>query len=59
MTNCTMSVSGDILTIEVDLSKNFGKSQSGKSNIIASTQGNQSVPDKPEIKIGLNVYAKA
>jgi hypothetical protein len=58
MKNVEMTVNGDILTIEVDLSKTFGKSSSGKSTIIASTEGNVSVPGRDEIKIGLNVYTK-
>jgi len=58
MKNIEMNVTGDILTIKVDLSKTFGKSSSGKSTIIASTEGNISVPGKEEVKIGLNVYTK-
>ncbi|MHB1680918.1 MAG: hypothetical protein ACYCTB_10505 [bacterium] len=58
MKNIEMNVAGDVLTIEVDLSKTFGKSGSGKSTIIASTEGNVSVPGKEEVKIGLNVYTK-
>jgi len=58
MKNIEMNVTGDILTIKVDLSKTFGKSSSGKSTIIASTEGNVSVPGKEKVKIGLNVYTK-
>jgi hypothetical protein len=58
MKNIEMSINGDILTIKVDLSKTFGKSSSGKSTIISSTEGNVSLPGKDEIKIGLNVYTK-
>jgi len=58
MKNIEMNVAGDILTIKVDLSKTFGKSGSGKSTIIASTEGNVSVPGKEEVKVGLNVYTK-
>jgi len=57
MKNVEMSVSGNILTIKVDLSKEFGPSSSGKTIIIGSTGGNISVPDREE-KIGLNVYRK-
>lgn len=53
-----MSVNGTTLTITVDLSKSFGSSSSGKSIIVASTEGNVSVPGREE-KIGLNVYRKA
>ncbi|MHB1664336.1 MAG: hypothetical protein ACYCT7_03610 [bacterium] len=58
MKNIEMNIAGDILTIKVDLSKTFGKSSSGKSTIIASTEGNVSVQGKEEVKIGLNVYTK-
>lgn len=59
MKNIEMSVIGDQLTIKVDLSQSFGRSTSGKSIIIASTEGNQSIPGNEEIKIGLNIYKKA
>jgi hypothetical protein len=58
MKNVDMVVEGDILTIKVDLSQQFGKSSSGKSIIIASTEGNQSIPGNDDIKIGLNIYTK-
>ncbi len=58
MKNIEMTVVGDKLTITVDLSQRFGKSSSGKSTIIASTEGNQSVPGREDIKIGLNIYTK-
>jgi hypothetical protein len=57
MKNVQMAVDGNILTIKVDLSKEFGPSSSGKTIIIASTEGNISVPDRDE-KVGLNVYRK-
>ena len=46
-----------MLTIKVDLTQEFGPSSSGKSIIIASTEGNVSVLERDE-KIGLNVYRK-
>ena len=58
MKNCEMKLDGNILTITVDISKEFGKSTSGKSIIISSTEGNVSIPQKEEIKIGLNIYRK-
>lgn len=57
MKNVQMVVAGDVLTITVDLTKEFGPSSSGKTIIIASTEGNVAVPDRGE-KIGLNVYRK-
>ena len=57
MKNVQMSVEGNILTIQVDLSKEYGPSSSGKNIIVASTEGNVPLPDREE-KIGLNVYRK-
>ncbi len=57
MKNVEMTVDGDILTIKVDLTKEFGPSSSGKTIIIASTEGNVAVPERDE-KVGLNVYKK-
>lgn len=59
MKNMEMSREGSKLIIEVDLTKDFGVSKSGKSKIIASSEGNISIPDDEEIKIGLNIYKKA
>ncbi len=58
MKNVEMTIDGDILTIKVDLTKDFGPSSSGKTIIIASTEGNVSVLEHEEKKIGLNVYKK-
>lgn len=58
MKNIEMTTEGQILTIKVDLSQRFGQSSSGKSTIIASSEGNQSIPGHDEIKIGLNIYTK-
>ena len=58
MKNVEMSIDGNILIIKVDLSKEFGPSTSGKTTIIASSEGNKSVPGKEDVKIGLNVYKK-
>ncbi len=55
MKNVEMTIEGDILVIKVDLSKDFGQSKSGKTIIVASTEGNATVPGRKE-KIGLNVY---
>ena len=57
MKNVEMKVDGNILTIKVDLTKEFGPSSSGKTIIIASTEGNVSIQDRDE-KVGLNVYRK-
>ncbi|WHZ14587.1 MAG: hypothetical protein OJF52_001426 [Nitrospira sp.] len=57
MKNVEMILEGTMLTIKVDLTKEFGPSASGKTTIIASTEGNVTVPGREE-KIGLNVYRK-
>lgn len=57
MKNVEMTVVGNLLTITVDLSKEFGPSASGKTIIIASTEGNVTIPERAE-KVGLNVYRK-
>ena len=60
MKNVDMKVEGDKLIITVDLAKEFGPSSSGKNIIIASSEGNQTVPGKEDdgVKIGINVYKK-
>ncbi len=57
MKNVEMTVEGTVLTIRVDLSKEYGPSSTGKTIIIASTEGNVTIPNRQE-KIGLNVYRK-
>jgi len=54
--NVVQALTGNILTLTVDLSKTFGKSKSGKTVIVATTEGNVSVAGHPDIKFGLNVY---
>ena len=55
MKNVEMQVDGHILTIKVDLTQEFGPSSSGKTIIVASTEGNMNVPDS-DVKVGLNCY---
>lgn len=59
MKNVDMKVEGDKLTITVDMTKEFGPSSSGKTIIVASSEGNQTIEYKDgNYKIGLNVYRK-
>jgi hypothetical protein len=58
MKNVEMKLEGNILKIDVDLTREFGPSASGKTIIIASTEGNVSIPGVEDKKIGLNVYRK-
>jgi hypothetical protein len=55
MKKVEMTLEGDTLIIKVDLSKDFGPSKSGKTVIVASTEGNAPVQGRRE-RIGLNVY---
>jgi hypothetical protein len=55
--NVKLSVSGNTLTITVDLTQEFGPSSSGKTIISASTEGNFPLPGRTEV-VGLNVYRK-
>jgi len=43
------------LTLTIDLNKDFGPSRSGKTIIVASSDGNQLVGS---VMIGLNVYKR-
>ena len=52
-----MVLEGNILIIRVDLTKEFGPSASGKTIIVASTEGPERLPGREEI-VGLNVYKK-
>lgn len=53
--NAKLSADGKKLTIEIDMTKNYGLSGSGKNEIIASTGGNQPIPNTAA-RIGLNLY---
>ena len=57
MKNVEMEVVDNILTIKVDLTREFGPSSSGKTIIIATTEGND-IPNHEDKKVGLNVYHK-
>lgn len=58
MQNVKQTVKGNILVLEVDLSKEFGPSKSGKTIVVATTSGNAKVDGHPEIQFGLNVFKK-
>lgn len=57
MKNVDIKIEGNTMTIKIDMTKNHGASKSGKSIVIASTEGNQ--PAAPGVFLGLNVYRKA
>jgi hypothetical protein len=58
MQNVTTKVSkdGKKLTIEIDLTKEFGLSASGKTISIGSTKGNKTIEGTNGVVLGLNVY---
>jgi hypothetical protein len=57
--NINVEVKDGKAIITVDLAKDFGRSSSGKSIIIASSEGNAEIPGVPGVKLGLNIYKKA
>ena len=56
MKNVELKVEQGKLIVTVDLTKELGPSSSGKSVMIATTEGNVDVPGAPHVKIGLNLY---
>ena len=64
MANVNMTVKGSKLVIELDVGReaitNARPSASGKTRIVASTEGNQPVmlPDGTRLMVGLNAYVK-
>ena len=58
MKNVEMRVEHGKLVVTVDLAKELGPSASGKSVIIATTEGNVDVLGAADVKIGLNVYRR-
>jgi galactokinase len=54
MQNVKTTIKGNKLIIEVDITKDFGLSASGKTISIASTKGNKDVHNG--VIVGLNVY---
>jgi hypothetical protein len=59
MKNMEIDIDEDqIMTIRVDLKKTFGRSKSGKTITISSSEGNHPVVVGRDEIIGLNVYKK-
>ena len=54
--NIEASVEGKKLTLVIDLSKELGASKSGKTMLVASTNGNQKIATEHGVTIGLNAY---
>lgn len=53
--NVEMRMEDNILIVEIDMTMEYGRSKSGKTIVIASTEGNTNTPDG-DAKIGINVY---
>ena len=58
--NVNAEIKGNKLLIEIDISKDYGPSKSGKTVTIASTRGNVKLQDADgkAIVIGINCYKK-
>jgi hypothetical protein len=56
MKNVNITVDNEIMKIEIDLKQDFGKSKSGKTLVVATSEGNVQVPDHPNMRLGINVY---
>ena len=54
--NISIDPATDECVIRIKLKERHGASKTGKTTIIATSEGNVSLPDHPEIKLGLNVY---
>ena len=54
--NIGYEVVGEMLILRIDLTKNLGRSKSGKNTLIASTKGNVQIPGLPNTTLGLNLY---
>lgn len=55
MKNVKTEVKGNVLTITIDLKGKTWDSASGKTDMLASTEGNITV-DGTDVKMGLNIY---
>lgn len=57
MKNVDIRVKGDKIIIEIDRTKTFGPSRSGKTIVVATTSGNHKI-DETDCILGLNCYKK-
>lgn len=58
MQNIKVKVEKNTMTLTVDLTQRLGPSSSGKTTIIASTEGNAKIEGHEGLQFGLNVFAK-
>lgn len=55
--NVDLKVTKNKLVITINLDETYGFSKSGKSTVIASTGGNIPIPERKDIRIGVNCYS--
>ena len=62
MKNIDLKIEGDELVLRMNLKDRHGPSKSGKTTIVASSEGNQLVPYEglktEDMYLGLNLYTK-
>ena len=56
MENVKIELNDNIAIITIDLSKEFGKSGSGKTIVVATTRGNVPIPGAENFRLGVNCY---
>ena len=59
MDNVTVEMKGNSLILTSDLTKNFGASSSGKTEIVASTRGGVALAGKDGYFVNISIYRKA
>ena len=55
--NVVASIKGDKLTLVIDLKATTLRSVSGKSDVLATTNGNVKVEGTDGLKVGLNIFS--
>jgi hypothetical protein len=59
MQNIKVTTKGNLLVIEIDATTDLGASKSGKTRMVASTQGNQKITVAGrDIYLGINAYTR-
>lgn len=56
MENVNIEVKDDIAVITIDLTKELGKSASGKTIVVGTTRGNVPIPGAEQFRLGVNCY---
>ena len=57
MQNVQITVKDNVATITIKLDERHGDSKTGKTEIVASTHGNQQIPGT-NVTLGLNAYVR-